>query len=113
MNIETFRNYCLGLPGVTEKMPFEKFAKGRLAILVFYVSGHMFCYFDINNFSSITVKCQPQRMAALKEHYDAVGAPYNGNPRYWMSITMGADMTDSQVMELVRNSYELVKQRKR
>lgn len=90
-------------------MPFEKFAKGRMAILVFYVTGHMFCYFDIDNFSSITVKCQPERIAELKERYSAVGKPYNGNPKYWIGIHLGGDMADDDVLALVTNSYKLVK----
>ena len=63
MYIEDFREFCLGLPGVTEGTPFEKFSKGRFTILVFYVQQHMFCYFNIDDFTSITIKCQPQRIA--------------------------------------------------
>ena len=54
MDIEGFREYCLSLPGVSEGTPFEKFKRGKFTILVFYVSGHMFCYFNIDD-----VKCDP------------------------------------------------------
>ena len=54
MDIEGFREYCLSLPGVSEGTPFEKFSRGKFTILVFYVCGHMFCYFNIDDFSSIT-----------------------------------------------------------
>lgn len=109
MNIEEIRNFCLSLPDVTEATPFEKFAKGRMTILVFYVVGHMFCYFNIDDFSAITIKSNPSDMAELKERYQAVGEPFNGDRRYWISIQMGSDMTDEEIKSLVRLSYEIVR----
>lgn len=77
MNIEEFREYCLSLPRVTEATPFEKFSRGKFTILgrpvltiVFYVNGHMFCYFNIDDFSAITVKCDPAEMEELIEIAD-------------------------------------------
>ena len=109
MNIEQLRDYCLSLPGVTEATPFEKFSRGRYTILVFYVNGHMFCYFNIDDFSQITVKCEPARIVELKEHYQAVADPFNGNKHHWISIHLGMDMSDDEILNLVRNSYRLVK----
>ena len=109
MNVEEFRDFCLSLPDVTEATPFEKFSKGRMTILVFYVEGHMFCYFNVDGFSVITVKCDPLDMAELKEQYQAVGEPFNGDKRYWISVQINSDLKDEQIKQLVRNSYELVK----
>ncbi len=113
MNIEEFRDYCLSLPGVTEATPFEKFSKGRFTILVFYVSGHMFCYFNIDDFRSITIKCNPAEMAELKERYQAIGEPFNGDKRYWISVEVNSDVDDDTLKTLVKQSYQLVKSRKR
>lgn len=109
MNIEEFREYCLSLPSVTEGTPFEKFSRGKFTILVFYVGGHMFCYFNIDDFTSITVKCDPADMAELKERYQAIGEPYNGNKRYWISVSLNSDVDDTVLKRLVKASYELVK----
>lgn len=112
MNIEEFREYCLSLPGVTEATPFEKFTRGRYTILVFYVAGHMFCYFNIDDFKAVTIKCEPSLMTELKEQYQAVGEPFNGDKRYWMSVEVNHDVDDCKLLELVRNSYDLVKNNK-
>ena len=109
MNVEEFRDFCLSLPDVTEATPFEKFSKGRMTILVFYVESHMFCYFNVDDFSGITVKCNPLDMAELKERYQAVGEPFNGDKRYWISVQINSDLKDEQIKQLVRNSYEFVK----
>ena len=113
MNIEEFRDYCLSLPRVTEATPFEKFSKGRFTILVFYVNGHMFCYFNIDDFRSITIKCNPAEMAELKERYQAIGEPFNGDKRYWISVEVNSDVDDDTLKTLVKQSYQLVKSRKR
>ena len=48
MNVEDLRSYCLSLDtDVVEKFPFTAFKYAK-DVLVFYISGHMFCYFDIN-----------------------------------------------------------------
>ncbi len=113
MNVEDFRNHCLGLPGVTEGTPFEKFSRGKYTILVFYVSGHMFCYFNSDIFDAVTIKVDPIELVELKERYQAVGAPLNGNPKYWASVRLGMDLSDAQLLRLVEKSYELVKKTKR
>ena len=112
MNIEEFRDYCLSLPGVTEATPFEKFSRGKFTILVFYVSGHMFCYFNIDDFRFITIKCDPEQMAELKERYQAIGEPFNGDKRYWISVDVNNDVDDNTLKSLVMQSYQLVKNRK-
>lgn len=126
MNIEEFREYCLSLPDVTEATPFEKFSRGRYTILVFYVGGHMFCYFrstsgrllptgrkNVDDFLNITIKCDPTEMEELKEKYQAVCEPFNGDKRYWISVQPDSDLPDDMLRELVRKSYEIVKSKKK
>lgn len=113
MNIEEFREYCLSLPDVTEATPFEKFSRGKFTILVFYVNSHMFCYFNVDDFSNITIKCNPTEMAELKEHYQAIGEPFNGDKRYWISVQPNLDLPDKELKELVYKSYEIVMSKKR
>ena len=108
MNIEELRDFCLSLPGVTEATPFEKFSRGKFTILVFYVSGHMFCYFNIDDFSAITVKCSPDEMVELKERYQGIGEPFNGDKRHWISVHLGEDVPDDVVKALVSKSHGLV-----
>lgn len=113
MNIEDFRNFCLSLPDVTEATPFEKFSKGKFTILVFYVNRHMFCYFNIDDFENITIKCDTSKIAELKERYQAVSEPFNGDRRYWISVKPNDDLPDDNLKELVRQSYEIVKSKKK
>ena len=69
MNIEDYREFCLSLgDDVEEKLPFTAFRYAG-SVLVFYVHGHMFSFFDCNNFSVVTLKCQPNRIEELNAEY--------------------------------------------
>jgi len=108
MNIEEYRDYCLSLgTDVYEKLPFQKFKSGE-GVLVFYVCGHMFSFFDCNDFSVISLKCQPERIDELKAQYDCVGKPYNESPKYWIGINPHI-AEDELLKELTKNSYNIVK----
>ena len=108
MNVEELRDYCLSMGSdVEERFPFTKFRPAE-AVLVFYVGGHMFCYFDIDNLGIVTVKYDPAQIAALKEEYPCITNPYNMSPKHWIGIdVLHAD--DALIKRLIRESYERVK----
>ena len=92
MNIEDYREYCLSLGAdVEEKLPFQKFS-----------------FFDCNDFSVISLKCQPERIEDLKAQHDCIGNPYNESPKHWIGINPNS-APDDLLQELTRNSYEIVK----
>lgn len=107
MDIETFRNFCLSLPGCTEKMPFEKFFHGKHSFLAFYVAGRMFCYFDIDKFDKCNIRCKPEQIDMLEAVYEAVGRPYNLSPGHWISVAFNEDVADDELKSLVRQSYDI------
>ena len=108
MNIEEYREFCLSLgEGIEEKFPFTKFKNGD-GVLVFYVRGHMFSYFDCDDFKVISLKCQSERIIELKEQYTCISNPFNESPRHWIGIHPNT-APDALLKELTRNSYEIVK----
>ena len=110
MNVEQYRDYCLSLGAdVEEKLPFVKFKNGD-GVLVFYVCGHMFCFFDLNEFQVVSLKCQPERIDELKAQYDCIGKPYNPMSSSWIGINPYT-APDDLLKELTRDSYELTKEK--
>ena len=73
-----------------------------------YVSGHMFSFFDCNDFSVISLKCQPERIEDLKSEYECIGNPYNESPKHWIGINPNT-APDDLLKALTRNSYEIVR----
>lgn len=112
MDIEELRSFCLSLsPKVTEKFPFVKF-KSAKDILAFYMNGHIFCYFDVNEPQCVTVRCKSQKdTLELKKENPSVGKPYNGNAKYWIGIDM--TKTEGKLIErLITASFAIIKERK-
>jgi len=108
MNIEDYREYCLSLGvDVEEKLPFTAFHYAS-GVLVFYVHGHMFSFFDCDNYGVITLKCQPDRIDELKMEHVSIGKPFNMSPKHWIGIDANI-APDDLLRELTRNSYEIVK----
>ena len=108
MNVEEYRDYCLSLGSdVEEKMPFGAFNHAS-GVLVFYVKGHMFSFFDADNFGVVTLKCHPEHIDELKEQHPAIGNPYNLSPKHWIGVD--ARMASTHLLKtLTRESYEIVK----
>lgn len=110
MNIEDYREYCLSLgDDVEEKLPFTAFQSAE-SVLVFYVHCHMFSFFDCNNFSVISLKCQPNRIDELKAQHSCITEPHNLSPMHWIGIKPNV-APDELLRELTRNSYEIVKKK--
>lgn len=109
MDIERFREYCLSMKGVTEKTPFGKFAARFDSVLVFYVAGHMFCMVNMEDFHHAVVKNTPEKIAELHETSGSVERQRNMNAKYWIQINFGGDIPASEILGLVRQSYEIVK----
>ena len=108
LNVEDLRDYCLSLgEDVEEKMPFGKF-HGASEVLVFYVCGHMFCYYDLSHFTVVSVKCQPERISELRAQEVGVTTPYNMNPTHWIGLDVEL-VNPNLAKELIQNSYSIVK----
>ena len=108
LNVEDLRDYCLSLgEDVEEKMPFGKF-NGASEVLVFYVCGHMFCYYDLTRFTVVSVKCQPERIDELRAQESGVTAPYNMSPIHWIGLDV-EQVNPNLARELIKNSYCIVK----
>lgn len=92
---------------VEEKLPFTAFRYAS-GVLVFYVHGHMFSFFDCDNFSVVTLKCQPERIDELRATHDSIVKPFNMSPKHWLGIDPNT-APDDLLQELTRNSYDIVK----
>jgi predicted DNA-binding protein (MmcQ/YjbR family) len=98
------RTYCLSLPGATESFPFEP------AVSVFKApGGKMFAITtEASTPSDVSVKCDPDIGAALRAEYESIVPGYHLNKRHWITVTLGRDVPDARVRELVLDSYDLV-----
>lgn len=102
MHIEAFYTYCMSLPGTKEDFPFD------VNTLVFKVMGKMFALTDVEEFNSITLKCDPLRALELRTTYEEIKPGYHMNKKHWNTIGMNGNLPDDFIRELIKHSYDLV-----
>ena len=102
MNIETYRDYCIQKPGVTEGFPFDE------KTLVFKVMNKMFALTDVDSFEFVNLKCDPQRAIELREKNSGITPGWHMNKTLWNSVSSDGSVSDSMFLELIDHSYELI-----
>lgn len=102
MNIESYRNICMDMQGVTEEFPFDK------NTLVFKVMGKMFALTDLDLFTSINLKCTPEAGVELRERNPAVQPGYHMNKKHWITVQMDGSVPDKLLKSWIVESYNLV-----
>jgi predicted DNA-binding protein (MmcQ/YjbR family) len=102
------RRFCLGCPEAVEEFPFGAETS------VFKVGGKMFALSALAARPlRVSVKCEPELGAGLRETYAEIEPGYHLNKRHWLTVTCGGGAPDHLVRELVAGSYDLVASRGR
>jgi len=102
MDIEKICKYCSQKNGVSESFPFNE------TTLVFKVVDKMFALFDVENFQSINLKCDPEKALELREQYSGILPGYHMNKKHWNTISINEDVSDALIFELIDHSYTLI-----
>jgi predicted DNA-binding protein (MmcQ/YjbR family) len=94
---------CSAKPGTVEDYPFGD------PVAVFKVAGKMFALVPLGETpASISLKCDPELAAFLRNRYTAVTPGYHLNKRHWNTMTLDGSVPDDEVLELIDHSYDLV-----
>ena len=101
MNLDSIRKYCLSFPQATENLQWGE-------DLCFKVAGKIFTVVSLGSVpQSLCFKCSPEKFAELCEQEGICPAPYVGRYK-WVLIERLNLMPDSELRELIRESYEMV-----
>jgi predicted DNA-binding protein (MmcQ/YjbR family) len=98
------RDYCLSLTGAFEDFPFGD------EVAVMKVKGKMFALLPVDAPLSISLKADPDEAVLQREQYKAITPGYHLNKRHWNTVMVDGEIADSHVLELVEDSYLLVRQ---
>ena len=103
MNVEIFRNYCLGKTGAEESFPFGE------DTLVFKVMNKMFALLPLQNeIPRVNLKANPDWSEELRESYPQIYGAYHMNKKHWNSVEIENGVDDALIIKMVDHSYDLV-----
>ena len=102
MTFEFFREYCLRKPFVTEGFPFDA------STHVLKVGNKMFALSDIDNFTGINLKADPERSIELRERYMGIKPGWHMNKTHWNTVSVQDDVSDELILELIDHSYSII-----
>ncbi len=101
---EYIQNHCLSKSFVEETFPFDE------TTIVWKVAGKMFCIGDINNFQSISLKCNPEKAIELREQFVQIQPGFHLNKNLWNTVYLEGLNLDF-VFSLINHSFDEVVQK--
>jgi predicted DNA-binding protein (MmcQ/YjbR family) len=57
---------------------------------------------------TVSLKCEPEIAVVFRSAHNAVRPGYHLNKRHWNTVTLDGTIGDSQILEWVDDSYDLV-----
>ena len=74
----------------------------------------MFCLSSLRDWEagtpSVNLKCDPEEAVRLRDSYEAVQPGYHMSKIHWNTVFFHQDVSDSLLLQMIRDSYELVYQ---
>jgi predicted DNA-binding protein (MmcQ/YjbR family) len=101
VTIDTLRQICRILPGVTEDVKWG-------SDLCFSVAGKMFTVVNLDPPHQMSFKCTPDGFAELIEREGMVPAPYMARNMWVQEQSLGETLDRAEIAVLVKTAYELV-----
>ncbi len=107
MTHKEFEKFILGLPHVWLDYPFGedvavyKFGEkpeGKIAAIVAENSKPL----------RVSLKCDPALAELLRDKYETILPGYHLNKKHWNTIICSGQLTDEEIFDFVRLSYQLV-----
>jgi predicted DNA-binding protein (MmcQ/YjbR family) len=102
MDFKELDNYLLSKQGATFDYPFDE------VVRVYRIANKMFALTVDEENLSINLKCDPIYGFELRSLYESIKAGYHMNKKHWNTVSIGGDVDDELLKELINHSYELV-----
>jgi predicted DNA-binding protein (MmcQ/YjbR family) len=109
MTHKDFDEYLLSYPNVWLDFPF---GEGTSVYKIGHKEtgeGKLFAIItDGSKPLRISLKCDPQLAINLREKYESVVPGYHLNKKHWNTVLYTGQLSDDEIKDLIRHSYELV-----
>lgn len=105
MNKETFKEYCLSLPGAVENSPWTE---PQYEMLRTYTVGGKWFVLEDTDKNFIDVKAARDLIASMQAKYEGAFPAWHMNKGHWLGIRLDSDVPDETIRTLVKQGYDLI-----
>jgi predicted DNA-binding protein (MmcQ/YjbR family) len=102
MHFKELDTYLLSKKSATFDYPFDE------EVRVYRIANKMFALMVDEENLSINLKCDPIYALELRSLYQSIKAGYHMNKKHWNTVSIGGDVDDELLKELIDHSYDLV-----
>ena len=107
MNIEELHDYAMNLGIVEDALPFGP------DTIVYKTNSKIFLLVAADETPlRFNVKCNPDLAIELREQHTSVLPGYHMNKKHWNTIVVDASLSNKQLKEFIKHSFDLVKGKK-
>ncbi|HEY3813701.1 MAG TPA: MmcQ/YjbR family DNA-binding protein [Caulobacteraceae bacterium] len=78
-------------------------------VTLYKVMGKMFAILETRKIDCVILKCDPHLAEVMRETYAGVGHRSHLDRRFWIAVTLDADVPMKEVKRLAAQSYDLVR----
>jgi predicted DNA-binding protein (MmcQ/YjbR family) len=78
-------------------------------VLIYKVMGKTFAILSVREEEFVILKCDPHLVETLRAQYAGVGHRTHLDPRFWIAVSLDADVPADEIGRLAAHSYDLVR----
>lgn len=103
MTHKELEDYILSMPNAWLDYPFGD------VVAVYKIGDKMFALVPEKTTPvRVSLKCDPQLALVLRERYETVMPGYHLNKKHWNTVLLTGQLSNQEVQDLIRHSYNLV-----
>jgi len=96
-------SHILAYPGTRLDYPFGQ------GVAVYKYGDKMFALIKEDSEPiNLSLKCDPELAKTLREKFETILPGYHLNKTHWNTIICSGQLSDDEIFDLIRHSYELV-----
>lgn len=100
---QELETYILSMPNARLEYPFGE------SVAVYKTGDKMFALVKEDSSPiQLSLKCDPQLAATLRERYESVMPGYHLSKKHWNTILLTGQLSWEEIQDLIRHSYQLV-----
>jgi len=107
-------DFCLTFPAAYEDYPFDSADAhsddGSWAVMKHRANKKGFAHiYELSGKLRVNLKCDPFEAGILRQIFADVTPAYHMNKTHWNTITLGGDVPENELKQMIERSFNLTK----